>query len=229
MHDLDRPQLESEEETFESESDQFLGGILGGILGEVEGEESESPLGETEEIELATELLEVSDEQELEEFLGDLVRRASQAAGQFVRSDTGRALGGILRSAARQSLPVIGGALGARVAPGRGAAVGARLATQAGKLFGLELEGLSSEDREFEAARQFVRFAATATKNAAGAPPTASPAAVAKAATATAARRFAPGLAPTVLARRPAGGWPSGSRSSGTWVRRGRVIVLDGV
>ena len=41
-------------------------------------------------MELASELLEVTSEQELEQFLGDVFRAASQAVGNFVRSDTGR-------------------------------------------------------------------------------------------------------------------------------------------
>ena len=36
----------------------------------------------------------------------------------------------------------------------------------ASNLFEMELEGLSQEDREFEAAKQFVRFASEAVKNA---------------------------------------------------------------
>ncbi len=48
-----------------------------------------------------------------------------------------------------------------------------KLASAAGRMFGLELEGLSVEDREFEVARRLVRFALTATKNALSAPPAA--------------------------------------------------------
>jgi hypothetical protein len=61
-------------------------------------------------------------------------------------------------------------------------------------MFGLELEGLSAEDREFEAERRFVRFASAATKNALSAPPAANPQTVAKRAAAMAGRILAPGL-----------------------------------
>jgi hypothetical protein len=63
----------------------------------------------------------------------------------------------------------------------------------AGNLFEMELEGLSQEDREFEAAKQFVRFASEAVKNASSAPG-GNPVAIARSAVAAAAQNHAPGL-----------------------------------
>jgi hypothetical protein len=57
----------------------------------------------------------------------------------------------------------------------------------------MELEGLSQEDREFEAAKQFVRFASEAVKNASSAPG-GNPVAIARSAIAAAAQNHAPGL-----------------------------------
>src|SRR4029077_13938322 len=88
----------------------------------------------------------------------------------------------------------VGRAVGDWVRPGGGAA-GARLAQQAGSLLGLELEGLSPQDQEFEAARQFVRFASAATKHAAAAPRNVAPQTAARAAAVAAAQHHAPGLA----------------------------------
>lgn len=212
MHDLDRTAFE----TGEGEG-EFLGETL--ELAE-EGEVGE--LNELNELELASSFLEVSSEQELEQFLGDLIRRAAQTAGRAVRSDTGQALGGILKNAARQALPVVGRALGNWVSPGAGGDIGARLAVGGGKAFGLELEGLSNEDREFEIARRFVRFADAAARQAVVAPPGAPARAVASRAAAAAARQYAPGLVPGFAGARPSG-------PSGRWVRRGRTIVLFGV
>jgi hypothetical protein len=200
MHNLDRTQLEYAQEYESGETEQFLGDILGAIT----GGELEAPLNESQELELASELLEVSNEQELEQFLGNVFSTVGNTVGQFVRSDTGRALGGILKNAARQALPVVGRALGDWVAPGRGAA-GASLAQQAGSLLGLELEGLSPQDQEFEAARQFVRFAGAATKHAAAAPPHVAAHAAARAAAVAAAQHHAPGLARTIAAGHPVG------------------------
>jgi hypothetical protein len=184
MHDIGRTQLEWEQHeapTFEvsQESEGFFGGL---------------PLHETHEMELAAELLEVTNEEELEEFLNNVFRAVGSTIGRFARSDTGRALTGILRGAARQALPVVGGAVGSWVAPGRGGAIGSQLAQQAGALLGLELEGLSPQDQEFEAARQFVRFAGSAYANAATTPPGAPPVSAAQQAAAAAAQAFAPGL-----------------------------------
>ena len=166
----------------------------------------------------------MSNEQEVEQFLGGLLGRVGALAGRVLRSDTGQALQGILRQAARQALPVIGRGVGGWIAPGRGEDVGARLASQAGQFLGLELEGLSSEDREFETARQFVRFALDAAGRAAAAPGTVPPAEAARAATAAAASLHAPGLLGWLgPARRP----PARRRRSGRWTRRGRSIVID--
>lgn len=216
MHDIDRTQLESE--AYGSGGQGEFGEMALGEVGTLE-----SPFNEAQEIELASELLGITSEQELEQFLGNLVKTVGGAVGRFASSDTGRALGGILRGAARQALPVVGRAVGQWIQPGTGGAIGADIATQAGRLFGLELEGLSSEDREFEIARQFIRFAGAAAKQAALAPPGAPPTDAARAAAAAAAQTYAPGLLPR-LQGRGSGLWPR----SGRWVRRGRAIILYG-
>ena len=250
MHDIGRTQLEQqtfgEYETGELEGGEYEGGEFGefegGELGEFEGSEFgeyeggelqgygvspelESPLSEMQEMELASELLEVTSEQELEQFLSDVFSTIGQAAGNFLRSDTGQALGGILKdslsSAAKQALPVVGRAVG-DLAGGYGD-IGAQAGSAAGSLLGLELEGLSAEDREFEVARQLVRFVGSAAGQAAAAPPQIPPGKAAQIATRRAARIYAPGLLPR-LQGRSTRLWPRGGR----WVRRGRTIVLYG-
>ncbi len=249
MHDIGRTQLEqqssgefenSEFEAGEFEGGEFEGGEFeagefeagefeAGEFGEFEGYEAsaglESPLSEMQEMELASELLEVASQQDLEQFLGDVFQAAGQAVGNFVRSDTGRALGGILsdslRGAAQQALPVVGQAIG-DMAGGSGD-LGARAGSAVGTLLGLELEGLSAEDREFEIARQLVRFAGSAAGQAAAAPARIPPSTVARKAASRAARVYAPGLLPR-LQGRSTRLWPRGGR----WVRRGRTIVLYG-
>lgn len=233
MHDIGRTRLEAE--AFEAGQEFGEFGEIGeigeyGEYGEAEqgeyGElsEYEGPLTEAQEVELASELLEISSEEELEQFLGGLIGTVGRAVGRFASSDTGRALGGILKSAARQALPVVGRAVGQWVSPGSGGDVGARLASQAGRIFGLELEGLSGEDREFEVAKQFVRFAGAAAKQACLAPPSAPPQQVARVAAAKAARVHAPGLLPRLAALGPKA--PITTAQSGRWLRRGRRIVI---
>jgi hypothetical protein len=162
------------------------------LLGETA--QGEVPLNEMQEMELAAELLEITNEQELNQFIGKLIRTVGRAAGKVVRGPIGQALGPVLKQAARTLLPAAGAALGNLVVPGLGGMVGGKLASAAGKAFGLELEGLSGEDREFEVARRYVRFAGATTRNALRLPPRVPPTRAARLAARTAARRHAPGL-----------------------------------
>jgi len=235
MHDLDRTQLEAAEGyEFGSVRSEELGLGGSGELQEAgrfdeyvgEATEHQSPLGEQHEMELAAELLEVSSEEELEQFLGNVFGSVQRAVGRAVRSDTGRALGGLLKDSlkdlTRKALPVVGRAVGQRVSP-RGGTVGARAASVLGALLGLELEGLSGEDREFEVSRQLVRFTSSAVQNAALAPRNVPGPVAARTAVQRAACTYAPGLLPR-LQGRSTRMWPR----SGRWVRRGQAIVLIG-
>jgi uncharacterized protein (DUF697 family) len=181
-----------------------------------------SPLSETEEMELAGELLEVASEEELEEFLGDIVKKVGRTIGKVVRSPIGRQIGGILKGVAKKALPVVGGAVGSFFAPGAGTAIGTSLGSAAANMFELELEGMDQEDQEFEVAKRVVQLTAAAAKNAADAPRGVPAAKVAQAAVGAAAQRYAPGLARS-------DGDRGGRAMSGRWARRGRKIVLYNV
>jgi len=194
------PQMESFEYDFEQEAS-----------GEV--------FNESEQMELAAELLEVQNEQELEQFLGDLISKAGSAIGSVIKSPVGRAIGGVLKGVAKKAIPLAGTALGGFFGGPLGAQLGGGLASMAGSALGLELEGLSNEDREFESAKHFVNFAAETVKNAL-AQPGSNPAAAAAAALKMAAQTHAPGLLSA----------SSGSGAqSGSWVRRGNKIIVHGV
>ena len=183
------------------------------------GVSSEAVFSEMDEMELAAGLLGVSTHAELEGFLGDVINQAGRVIGKTVPPLGASALAGILTAAAKQALPVVDSALEHR--PGR-------TASTAAKYLGLELEGLSPEDQEFEAAKQFIRFAGDATKNAVASPVSMSP----QAAATQAARRYAPGLrsglaggaAPTANVL-PADA-PPVTGQSGRWVRRGPNIIV---
>jgi hypothetical protein len=243
MHDLDRAMFETGEigqeagQAEQQEQQEFLevlGGMMRGSGGQGEAFESfevghEAHDGRelvdraTHEVALATELLEAQEAGELDRFLGQLLSRVGGAARDFARSDTGRALGGLLKKAAAEALPAIGQGIGGALGP-QYAALGDRVAKGADTTFGLELEGLSHEDREFEVAKAFVRFANAAVRRAAQAPPNAPPQAVARAAATAAAHRFAPGLLVAVSAGGPTGR----ARNSGTWQRIDGKIVIFG-
>jgi hypothetical protein len=215
-HDTDRTQLEFGSELSEYgevpelASEQYenagqLGNIMNEVFGETSGESFEGgyqeyqelPLPEVMEDELASELLEIRSDQELDHFLGDLFKKVASGIGTVIKSPVGQALGGVLKQVAKKALPLAGGALGTFVGGPLGGMVGSKLASMAGDAFGLEYEGLSAEDRDFETARRYVRFAGEAAKRAAYARPDLDPRAVAKAALIEAAKLHAPGLLAT--------------------------------
>jgi hypothetical protein len=220
MHDIDRTQLEGEMEFGEFEFEQF----------EFPGELQEV-FNEGEQMELAAELLEVRDEQELNHFLGDLIRKAAGVLGKGIKSPLGQQLGGILKSSAKnaalQAVPVISDAVGSRVGGRLGPSIAKGLTAFGTSALNQEYETLSHEDREFEGAKQFVQLAANTVKHATAAPPGADPRAVARSAIVKAAQMVAHGLLQTT------GGATASPRygvrgQSGVWYRRGNRIVLQG-
>lgn len=178
---------------------------------------------EEREIELAAELLGVSDEQELDQFLGKIMR----GARGILRTPAGQKLKDLLRKTAAKALPRAGQAIGRYFGGDRGAAFGGQVAAAGGQLFGLELEGLSPEDRELQVAQRFVRLAGDAAQKLSDAPSSGNPTHAAQNAFLAAARAHAPGLASRITGSSGTGNPSSGS--SGQWIRRGRKIVVLGV
>ena len=240
MHDLDRTRLEADfddEAEFETDFDDTAA-----EYGEFEFEEDVEPdeleyefeampggqvFDEGEEMELASELLEVADDDELEMFFGRALRRGfrklRRRARRAIRGRLGRRIRRGLRGVARRALTNVGRAAGGAFGGPIGAAIGGRLASGAGRAFGLELEGLSAEDQEFEVARRIVRMTGEAARAAAAVPDTVDDDEAAHIAMRRAVGRHAPGL---MRGGRMRGG---GGRGAGRWVRRGRRIVLMGV
>lgn len=221
MHDIDRTQLESSEELASFEAQSFGGQTLAWPA-------ASGSLGEQAENELAEALLQITNEAELDQFLGDLVRSAASAVGQVVRSPVGQAVGGLLKSAAKHALPLAGGALGGYFGGPLGAKLGSGLASAAGNALGLEAENLSEEELQYEGAKQFVRFAADTVQKAVSTPSNGNAPTVARNAATAAAKRFLPSL---VGPSQGAAALPSGGASaarSGRWVRRGSRIVIYG-
>ena len=226
MHNTDRTQLE-----FEGDSEAY----------ELESASEAAPckchsrpreaLSEAEEMELATELLEISDESELDQFLGKFIKQIGRKVGKFVRSPIGGALLKALKGAALTAVPGLGPVVGAATA--LGAAVKSVSPAEeptpeaASEIFGLELEGLSPEGQEFEVARRFVRFGAEAVAQATKADPAVPPEHATSQAVNRAAERHAPGLG-RQQSRSGARGMRHPGRS-GRWERRGRHIILFNV
>jgi hypothetical protein len=228
-------QYSPEMETFEQDAFDFaFGADRSGESGWAG--EGVTALGEHGEMELAVAALEVSGEAGLASYLRRLVRQAEQATGKPVGPAVGRALVDQLMQVARKVLPAFVRRDGPFVPTATRS--GTPAAVTAGRLFGLELEGLSPEDQEYETAKQFARFAAEAVRHAALAQ-AASPQDIARAAVARAARRYAPGLlkgraavfaSPAARLAGAGAAAPPGATNepclSGRWVRQGRTIII---
>jgi hypothetical protein len=173
MHDIDTTRLELNPE-FESNPEMESGR---GTNGEAQ---FETPLTEAEEEALAAELLGVSNEAEMDHFLGGLFRKLTQKIGgaaKFLAKNAGP-LAGALKGIAGQALPFLGGALGSVIPiPGVGTALGSALGKAASNLLQGELEQLEAEDQEFELARRFVRLAGSSVRHGARRPYYGSPSA----------------------------------------------------
>ncbi|SFU62404.1 hypothetical protein [Pseudoduganella namucuonensis] len=243
MHDIDRTTLEfGQEMGYEGEQYEFGQGEWSGEGG---------LLTESEEMELANELLSVTNEAELDQFLGNFLKKAASVAGSVIKSPIGQAVGGVLKGVAKKALPMAGGAIGGYFGGPLGAKIGSGLASAAGGALGLEAEGeMMGEDREYEGAKTFVRIAAD-TVNRASQARGGDPRAVAQAAATAAARQHAPGLlakagAQGAAACGPKGrgqasgmqrggmggmggmGGAAGGGASGRWTRQGGKIILHG-
>ena len=200
-------------------------------------------LDEQEEMELAMELLQVQSDQELDQFLGNMFRsvgRGLKAVGSFAVKKVAPVLGPALKQIAKAALPIAGGALGSLIPiPGVGTALGSALGGAVANALEMEVAGLDPETAEIERARRFVRLAASAIQQAAGALGTTSPENAARAALAEATRRHSAGGGRRGDGRdarpdaaRPAGRPPPGPVApgqSGLWRRQGNLIVVDGL
>jgi uncharacterized protein (DUF697 family) len=269
MHDIGRTQQEflGEMQEFQPEAlelggtGEFSSETYGEMYGETLGETFESglqetgnfetyemqetPLNEALEMELASEMLEVTNEQELDHFLGKLIGSIGGGLKKLAGSSLGRTLGAYLKPLAKKLLPIATGAVGTFLGGPLGGIAASQLSNVASKAFGLELEGMSSEDAQFEVARRFVRFASSAANTAAAAPPSSDPRATAQVAVSKAAQRHAPGLlrGGALTGVSDIGATLQGSslapgqttcqchhrRRKGVWIRRGRRILLLGV
>jgi hypothetical protein len=201
MHDLDRTFLElaPQSDPAGAIASEFWSAPPTPAAREVaygNGQPSKEVFDEMTEMELASELLGAQSDHEVEHFLGGLFKKAESFLGKALHSTVGKEILGQLKNVAKSVLPSVGAALGNYLVPGVGGTIGRTLATQAGQAMGLELEGMSPADQEFEVARRVVRLGAQAARNAAGFSPATPVEAVraAQAAMEAAVRDVAPGL-----------------------------------
>jgi hypothetical protein len=210
------------ESAFESES-------FGYEVGEFAAGQLASPLTEAEEVELAMELMAVSSEAEMDQFLGKMFSGAGKGIKKVgsVVGKIAKPLGGVLKAIAKKALPFVGGALGSFIPiPGVGTAIGSALGSALSKALELEYGELEQEEAELEMARRFVRIAATAAQQAVSAPPAADAMTAVNQALVFAARRHLPSTDLSAVDRIAPG--VGGARHSGRWIRQGGNIVVVG-
>lgn len=233
---------------FESESETglFEDAFETGGLDERESEEEqevengEAVLDEIEEMDLAAQLLEITSDEELDQFLGKVFKKVWGGIKKVAKP-----LGRVLKGVAKVALPIAGKVAGGFFGGPLGAMVGGKLGSVASRVFGAEVEGLSPEDQSFEVARRFVRLAASSAARAGRMPEGANPMSTARSAVRAAARRHAPGLLRRPIPKprpprppageRPGAPVPGGGRlpvpvpvggGTGHWARRGRSVVV---
>ncbi|MBS0493266.1 MAG: hypothetical protein JSS31_04790 [Proteobacteria bacterium] len=156
-------------------------------------------LTEAEETELAMELLGVSNEDEMEQFLGKLFRgigHGLKKAGRFIGRKVLPNIGGVFKGLAKTALPFVGGALGSFIPiPGVGTALGSALGSAVSQALEMEFGELESDEAELEIARRVVRIAATTAQHASAAAPDAPPGASLRDALMAAVRQHLPAFA----------------------------------
>jgi hypothetical protein len=170
-------------------------------------------LNESHEMELAMELLNVSSEQEMDQFLGGFFKKAWSDIKKISKP-----LGGVLKAVAKKSLPFVGGALGSFIPiPGVGTAIGSAVGGALSNALEMEYGELDEAEQELEMARAFVRFANNAVQQAAHASAGQHPQAVLQGALKHA----------LALQQGQRGGMALGrAAAGGRWQRKGNTIEL---
>jgi hypothetical protein len=214
-------------------------------------------LGEQEELELAMELLSVRNDQELEQFLGNIFRSVGsglKSVGSFAMKNIVPVLGPALKQIAKTALPIAGGALGSLIPiPGVGTALGSALGGAVANALELEVAGLDRETADIERARRFVRMAASAIREAATALGSGPPESIARTALAKAVSQQLPATtnvaaaiahgqlphqtrmptpptaAPGQMLRTTGMPVSQAAQASGRWRRHGSHIVVEGL
>ncbi len=212
MHNLDRTSYEMSDEAFQY-------GEFGSDT-ELPGGTFDRPFSEAELDELATELLQVRDEAELDQFLGSLLGKAAKAFGRFVKSPAGQRLKGILKDALKAAVPVLGGVATSMFPAGAiGTLVGGAIKSE------LDWEGLPGERQDIEAAKKVIAIAGSAAREIEHDLAPDAPKQAVDEKVQTVAQQH--GVAtPPPAQDMPA---PAEPPTSGRWIRRGRSIVIEGL
>jgi hypothetical protein len=197
---------------------------------------------EMHENELAHELMNIQNEQELEYFLGGLLKSAWSGAKTLYNSPIGQQLKGQaisgLKSLGKRALPGLGSAIGGRFFGPAGARIGGQLGNMAVRGLGLEFEGMAPRDKRFEGSRRLIRVAKSASRRIAAYARSGQPisARTVRNIILQEGRRWFPGLPSPAPVGGGSGFQSSGGgyamstgQNQGTWVRQGNRIIIQGV
>jgi hypothetical protein len=138
----------------------------------------QSPFTEAEEMGLAVELLEVTSEAELEQFIGNLLEKAWRGI-KPVTSGIIRPLAGVFKTVVKTALPFTATVTDTYFGPAGGAIAG-KLASLVSQALEAETAATAVGDRDLEKCRQIVQMAGKAAHAAASAPAGTSPITVAQ-------------------------------------------------
>lgn len=223
------------------EYQELPGELEGAFPGEQEGAalgEAALPIPEFEELELAMELMEVTNEQELEQFLGGVWKAASKEFNKAARPYKQRAMACVtlLKGAAAVVLPRVLKVVLPKLSDAAIKTVITKveqvLSNQVAGRMEKEMGEVTMEEGELEAARRFVRLAGSTFQRAINAPPRMDPVHAARDGFRAASRRLflspvSSGRGVGIIGLSETTGAAPGR--SGRWVKRGSRIILYGV
>jgi hypothetical protein len=198
-------------------------------------EQSQKYFQEIPESELAYELMHVQSEEELDQFLGDLLKSAWSGAKAFYHSPLGQKLKNQaiegLKNMGRKALPGLGRTVGGHFFGPQGARIGGQLGRMAAKGLGLEFQGATALERRTEGSRRFVRTARNAARRIAAQIQTGQPvtARIIRQIILQEGRHWFPGLPVQSIDGMGGGTMPSSAQNSGRWYRQGSQIILEGI
>ena len=240
MHNLDRTHLESDFddetslETGFDGSENFEGEFLDAEDFEYESSEFDEDGGQDQEFELASELLEIEDDNDMDNFFAEIImneegrrsrrRRRRRRRRRMFRRFAKR-LGRGIRKVAKKLLPIAGRVVGTKFGGPAGGALGSKVGSGAGQILGLEIEGLSPEDQDFEVARRIVQMATNVGHVADEIPDGIDDYEAAEIALHKTLEKFAPGFTKNSGRRLPV----TSAQRSGRWIRKDGNIILMGV
>lgn len=187
------------------------------------------------EAELANELLNVQSEEELNHFLGNLIKGAWRGAKNFYNSSAGQALKNQViagaKSIGRKALPSLGSAVGGYFGGSAGAKLGNQFGDWAAGRFLNEMEMETAGGDQVDNARRLIQMVRRSSGRIAHLAQSGQPLNrnTVHGVILQAAKQSFPSWIPDRTGPSYTGGGASAQTNTGTWYRQGNQIILSGV